>query len=65
MRRAISARCGVSVSITVRNALNYASGTLSGGTWESVNGTLRLIGGDVTTNAATVLLDVTRTSSTT
>src|SRR4029077_12943071 len=37
---------------------NFAAGTLTGGTWKVfANSTLRLIGADVTTNAATLLLD--------
>jgi hypothetical protein len=37
---------------------NFAAGTLTGGTWEAfANSTLRLIGGNVTTNAASILLD--------
>lgn len=44
-------------SITVLNDTNYSSGTLTGGTWESTAGALRLPGQPVTTNAATVVLD--------
>jgi hypothetical protein len=44
-------------TITAMNDFNYANGVLSGGTWEAVNGTLRLIGGDIITNAAAIVLD--------
>ncbi len=37
---------------------NFASGTLTGGTWQvSANSTLRLLNTAITTNAATILLD--------
>src|SRR5262249_61838466 len=37
---------------------NSAAGTLPGGTWQVfANSTLRLIGGGITTNAATIILD--------
>jgi RHS repeat-associated protein len=45
-------------AIAVQNFTNYAGGTLTGGTWRaSNNSTLRLIGANITTNAATVVLD--------
>jgi hypothetical protein len=37
---------------------NFAAGTLTGGTWQvSANSTLRLLGGNITTNAANIVLD--------
>jgi hypothetical protein len=36
---------------------NFAAGTLTGGSWQAVNGTLRILGGNVTTNAAAIVLD--------
>jgi YD repeat-containing protein len=37
---------------------NYAAGTLTGGTWQAIgNSTLRITGADITTNAATIVLD--------
>jgi fibronectin-binding autotransporter adhesin len=37
---------------------NFASGTLTGGTWRVLaNGTLRIINANISTNAATILLD--------
>ena len=45
-------------TLTVQGATNFAGGTLTGGTWEAVaNSTLRVLGGDVTTNAASIVLD--------
>jgi hypothetical protein len=45
-------------TLTVENFTNYASGSLTVGTWEAVsNSTLRLIGANITTNAAAILLD--------
>jgi RHS repeat-associated protein len=44
--------------ITVQGDTNYASGTLTGGTWQVSSGsTLQLLGATITTNAADVLLD--------
>jgi hypothetical protein len=37
---------------------NFSGGTLTGGTWQAINGgTLRLIGASVTTDAASILID--------
>ena len=45
-------------SLTVQGFTNFAGGTLTGGTWEAVGGsTLRLVGANITTNAAGILLD--------
>jgi hypothetical protein len=51
-------------SISVMNAVNYAAGTLAGGTWEATQGNLRLLTGNgtstvtsITTDAANVILD--------
>jgi hypothetical protein len=43
--------------ILVGNATNLAGGTLTGGTWEAVNGILRILGTPITTNAANIVLD--------
>jgi hypothetical protein len=43
---------------TVQNASNYSNGKLTGGTWQVTGAsTLRVIGANVSTNAATILLD--------
>ncbi len=45
-------------TLTVKGYTNFASGTLVGGTWGAIGGsTLRLVGANVTTNAASILLD--------
>ena len=45
-------------TITVQSDTNYASGILTGGTWEAANNSiLRLIGANITTNAADIILD--------
>jgi RHS repeat-associated protein len=45
-------------TISLLGATNYATGALTGGNWQaSNNSTLRIIGANVTTNAAGVLLD--------
>jgi RHS repeat-associated protein len=45
-------------SVTVQGATNFASGTLTAGTWQvSGSSTLRLIGDNISTDAATLLLD--------
>ncbi|HEV8060442.1 MAG TPA: CARDB domain-containing protein, partial [Gemmataceae bacterium] len=45
-------------TLTVQGYTNFAGGTLTGGAWEAVgNSTLRLVGANITTNAATILLD--------
>ncbi len=45
-------------TLTVQGVANFSAGTLTGGTWEAVaNSTIRFLGADVVTNAATVLLD--------
>ncbi len=45
-------------SVTVDSATNYAGGTLTGGTWEAIgNSVLRVIGANISANAATILLD--------
>jgi hypothetical protein len=44
-------------AISVMNDTNFAGGTLTGGTWESTAGVLRLVGQNITTSAATILLD--------
>src|SRR5262249_46521490 len=44
-------------AIVVQNFTNYANGTLTGGTWQvSTNSILRLIGANITTNAAALVL---------
>ncbi|HEX3151280.1 MAG TPA: LamG-like jellyroll fold domain-containing protein [Gemmataceae bacterium] len=43
--------------IMAMNDTNFAAGTLTGGTWKAVNGTLRIVGADITTNAADIVLD--------
>jgi hypothetical protein len=51
-------------SLSASNLTNYASGTLTGGTWEAfAGGTLRLTtAANVTTDAATIVLDGTASS---
>ena len=45
-------------SLTVQGFTNFTGGTLTGGTWEAVGGsTLRLLGANVVTDAATIVLD--------
>jgi hypothetical protein len=44
-------------AILVGNATNYAGGTLTGGTWAAINGSLELLGANITTNAANIILD--------
>jgi hypothetical protein len=45
-------------TITVQNLANFAGGTLTGGTWVAGNkGTLRLLGANIVTNAAGIVLD--------
>jgi RHS repeat-associated protein len=45
-------------AITAIGAANFSSGTLTGGTWQaSTNSTLRLLGENVVTDAANLLLD--------
>jgi hypothetical protein len=45
-------------TLTVQGIANFAGGTLTGGTWQAVgNSTLRLLGADVVTNTAGILLD--------
>jgi len=36
---------------------NLSSGTFTGGTWEAIGGVMRLVGTNIVTNAATILLD--------
>jgi RHS repeat-associated protein len=44
-------------TLTVQNFTNYAGGTLTGGSWQAMgNSALRLVGANVTTNAANILL---------
>jgi RHS repeat-associated protein len=44
-------------TMTIQGATNFANGTLTGGTWQaSGNSTLRILGAQITTNAASVLL---------
>jgi len=53
----VEATNGGQVQVTVP-PLNFANGTLTGGTWRAAGGAkIRLIGTDVTTNAATIILD--------
>jgi hypothetical protein len=45
-------------TITVQGDTNYAAGTLTAGTWQvSGSSTLRLLGANISTNAANILLD--------
>ncbi|HEV3084276.1 MAG TPA: Ig-like domain-containing protein [Gemmataceae bacterium] len=45
-------------TIVVAHATNFSGGTLTGGTWQVAgNSTLVLSGGDITTNAANIVLD--------
>ena len=45
------------------SSANFAAGTLTGGTWEaSTNSTLRLLGDNITTNAASIVLDGTNSN---
>ena len=45
-------------ALTVQGYTNFASGTLTGGTWGAIGGrTLRLVGANITRNAAGILLD--------
>ena len=45
-------------TITLQGFTNFAGGTLTGGTWKAVGvGTLRLLGANVSTNAASIVLD--------
>ncbi len=45
-------------TITVQGSTNFAGGILTGGTWEAAGaGTLRLLGANVSTNAASIVLD--------
>src|SRR5262249_13989314 len=45
-------------TIMVWHAANYSGGTLTGGNWQATgNSTLRLLGANITTNAANLLLD--------
>jgi YD repeat-containing protein len=45
-------------SLTVQDLTNFVGGTLTGGMWQASNqGTLRLIGAAITTNAATIHLN--------
>ncbi len=45
-------------AITVMGDTNYGGGTLTGGTWKaSGGGTLRLLGANISTNAATIVVD--------
>ncbi len=45
-------------TLTVQGYINFAAGTLTDGTWEAVgDSTLRLAGADITTSAASILLD--------
>ena len=45
-------------TITVQGAANFSGGTLTGGTWQvSAGSTLRLMGANIATNAATILVD--------
>src|SRR5262249_5999098 len=45
-------------TITVQGDANFAAGTLTGGTWQaSGNSVLQLLGANITTNAATIILD--------
>ena len=45
-------------TLTVQGYTNFAGGTLTVGTWGAVgNSTLRLVGANITTNAANILLD--------
>ncbi len=45
-------------TLTVQGAANFSGGTLTGGNWEAVNNSsLRLLGADVVTSAAGILLD--------
>jgi hypothetical protein len=45
-------------TITVYNSTNYGAGTLTGGVWKAeANSILRIVGADIVTNAATLVLD--------
>src|SRR5262249_49640830 len=45
-------------TVIVRGVANFANGRLSGGTWQATaNSTLRLLGADIGTLAASVLID--------
>ena len=45
-------------TVTVQGDTNFAGGTLTGGHWQATAGsTLRLLGADIVTNAASILLD--------
>ena len=45
-------------TVTIQGDTNFAGGTLTGGTWQATAGsTLRLLGADIVTNAASILLD--------
>ncbi len=45
-------------TLIVQGYTNFAGSTLTGGTWEAIgNSTLRLVGANITTNAASILLD--------
>jgi RHS repeat-associated protein len=45
-------------NITVVNAANFSGGTLTGGTWQAAaNSTLRIVGANITTNAANLTID--------
>ncbi len=54
----LEATTGASLTVNPTTLTNFSSGTLTGGTWEAEQGgALRLIGANITTNAATILID--------
>jgi RHS repeat-associated protein len=45
-------------TLVINDSTNYAAGTLTGGTWQAIgNSTLLIPGADITTNAASIVLD--------
>src|SRR5690606_612077 len=50
-------RAQASATLRCGTSTNYSNGTLTGGNWEAVDGTLRLQGVNLVTNAADILLD--------
>jgi RHS repeat-associated protein len=44
-------------TLTIQGCSNYANGTLTGGSWEAVNGFVNFVGAQIVTDATTITLD--------